>query len=188
MDQIMVLRTHTLHNILIILFIATYLNACSHLGSGSQNNSSPNKPVIPVDNKTVFFPSKPSSQNIHIEEPRKSSKNQNQNNFQILENKRTTKDIPTRKRLKPADVLGSITDSAKIAIEGQQWLRAQHHLEHALRIASKDAEVFYLYALVYEGLGIKEQMINMLKRARFLAKSKSEVYQLTEAKLANITP
>jgi tetratricopeptide (TPR) repeat protein len=188
MDQIMVLRTHTYHNILTILFIAICLNACSHLGSGSQNNRSPNRPVIPVENKTVLFPSKPTSQNVPIEESTKSSTNQNQINFQILEKDDTTTDIPTGKRLKPADVLGSITDSAKKAIEGQQWLRAQHHLEHALRVAPKDAEVCYLYALVYEGLGVKDQMINMLKRARFLAKPRSEIYQLAEAKLANITP
>ena len=184
----MVLRTYAYHNILTIIFIVTLLNACSHLGSGSQNNRSPNNPVIPVESRTVLFPSKPSYQDNPVQGSTKSSTTHDRNNSQILEINDTPPANLSKKRFKPADVLASITDSAKRAIEGQQWLRAQHHLEHALRVAPKDAEVFYLYALVYEGLAVKEQMINMLKRARFLAKPRSKIYLLAEAKLADITP
>lgn len=184
----MVLRTYTSHNILTIIVIASCLNACSHLGSGSENNRSPNKPVVPAENRTVLFPSKPAPQQAPIEDSSKSSINQSQTNLEIQSTSDILTDMPNGKRLKPADVLGSIIDSAKKAIEGKQWLRAQHHLEHALRVAPKDAEVFYLYALVYEGLTVQEQMINMLKRAIFLAKPRSEIYLLAETKLADISP
>tara|TARA_R110002072_G_scaffold47597_3_gene130793 strand:- start:20003 stop:20464 length:462 start_codon:yes stop_codon:yes gene_type:complete len=98
-----------------------------------------------------------------------------------------TQPFAPQPQLAPTNVLGSILDSAKKAIGHQQWLRAQHHLEHALRVAPKDAEIFYIYADVYEGLGVNEQVINMLKRAKFLAKPDSKIYRLSSERLKRLT-
>tara|TARA_R110001592_G_scaffold104699_1_gene294591 strand:- start:8057 stop:8587 length:531 start_codon:yes stop_codon:yes gene_type:complete len=176
----MVLRASTFYTILTMFFIISCLSACSHLSSSSQNNRSPSAPVVPAD--------APAPQNKPMDDSAKSPINQDQTNSDSQENKDTLTETPKGKRLQPADVLGSILDSAKKAIESQQWLRAQHHLEHALRVAPKDAEVFYLYGLVYEGLGVQGQAINMLKRALFLAKANSDIHLLAAAKLAEITP
>jgi len=187
----MVLRGSTFYTILAMFFIITCLSACSHLSSSSQNNRSPSTPVVPADapadSRQVLFPRKPVSENKPMDDSAKSPINQDLTNSDSQEKNDTLTEIPKGKRLKPADVLGSILDSAKKAIQGQQWLRAQHHLEHALRVAPKDAEVFYLYALVYEGLGVQGQSINMLKRALFLAKPKSDIHLLAQVKLTEIT-
>ena len=148
---------------------------------------SPNKPVIPANNPKVLFPSQPSeSAGANDATPK------NQIEYSDPTTKSTTinppVELPNQTQLKATDVLSSIKQSARKAIDNQQWLRAQHHLEHALRVAPKDAEVFYLYALVYEGLGVKEQLLNMLKRAKFLAKPNSEIYKLAELKLQKHAP
>ncbi len=179
----MVLRTNALSHISTIFFVITCLNACSHLSSSSKTNRSPNNPIVPVENRTVLIESTPSKQ---AEPTSNTSTKQSQTNSETIEQDSPRLNIPSSKRLKPADVLGSVIDSAKKALEAQQWLRAQHHLEHALRIAPKDAEAFYLYGLVYQGLGVNDQANNMLKRSMFLAIPKSEIYQLAERKLADM--
>jgi tetratricopeptide (TPR) repeat protein len=183
MDKIMVLNRHFSIHVLPVLFMALCLNACSHLSSQSHDNRSPNKPIVPAESRQVLFPNKP---NIKEISPDPSSKENQEQTTPSIETQTISEEIPSKpvgKSLKPADVLASIVDSAKKAIQMQQWLRAQHHLEHALRIAPKDAEVFYLYGQVYEGLGVQEQTINMLKRALFLAKPDSRIYNLAKEKL-----
>lgn len=89
---------------------------------------------------------------------------------------------------KPMDVASSLKLSAKKAIAVQEWKKAQPHLESALRVAPKDAEVFYLYAQVYQGLGVKAQQKNMLKRAMFLSKPNSDIYLKAQIKLNQLGP
>tara|TARA_R110002167_G_scaffold10666_7_gene48386 strand:- start:200 stop:733 length:534 start_codon:yes stop_codon:yes gene_type:complete len=160
---------------IVILGLLT-LNACSHLGPQKQNNRSPDSPIIPV---------KPNQETTKIlpvlDKTKPAMEKPNQQDSQTT-NTESIK-LPTKNQLSPPDVLASVISSAKKAISMQQWLRAQHHLEHALRIAPKDAQVFLLYAEVYEGLGVKGQEINMLKRAIFLAQPKSEIYELAKEKL-----
>ena len=160
-----------------IFLLAFMLNACSALHSQKHHNRSPQSPIIPVITTPAV---KAESQNQQT--PRKTV---NQAPETI---RHEAAEPPKTVRPSPSDVLGSILDLAKKAINKKQWLRAQHHLEHALRIAPKDAHVFWLYANVYEGLGIKDREINMLKRSLFLAKPNSEIYQLASEKLAHHTP
>jgi uncharacterized protein HemY len=85
--------------------------------------------------------------------------------------------------LKKNEVLAAILLQARKAIDNQQWLRAQHHLEHALRISPQHAQTFYLYALVYQGLGVPAQTTQMLKRALFLSKPDSDLHQTIKQEL-----
>lgn len=169
----MVLIQYKKTHLLIIVLVALALNACSHLNSQKQNNRSPNSPIIPV---------KTNDHSNSISEPKKVPENPSKQNRQPL-NGETPQELNENKR-SPSDVLEFVIDSAKKAITMKQWLRAQHHLEHALRIAPKEAQIFLLYADVYEGLDIKAQKINMLKRALFLASPGSEVYKRAKEKLA----
>lgn len=164
----MVLKSATNTRLLVIMLLMLTLNACSLLSHKQDNNRSPNSPIIPVISSPTAPPAQ-QSQQAPVQTKGDASK--------------VTPIIVTPK-IAPSDVLASILDSAKKAISMQQWLRAQHQLEHALRIAPKDAQVFWLYAQVYEGLGVQKQEMNMLKRAKFLAKPKSDIYQLASQKLA----
>lgn len=142
------------------------VSACSHLGSQPDTTNTSINPVVPVVNEVPD--TKP-------------------NNTEEVETLRYTQEpAPSNAQLAPTDVLGSILDSAKKALKQQQWLRAQRHLEHALRVAPKNAEIYYIYADVYEGLGVQAQMINMLKRAKFLSKPGSEINQLSAEKLTHL--
>lgn len=170
----MVLRRNSVFQFPLMLLLVIGLNACSMLGPKSDSNRSPNKTIIPASSTTSPSPSLTPEQATSEQE----NKPQSEAN--------TPSVVPVPKRHKPGEVLTSILDSAKKAIQLEQWLRAQHHIEHALRVAPKDAEVFYLYGLVYEGLGVDNQAINMLKRAKFLARPKSDIYQLAESKLATL--
>lgn len=158
-----------------VLLCITLFSACSPLGTQRTSNNSPIKPVIPAS-KPLPVESKPE----HLTVPPTSHTESAAQNQPVLP-------PSSQQRLTPADVLSSIIDSAKKAINHQQWLRAQRHLEHALRINAKDAEVFYIYADVYKGLGIEEQAINMLKRAKFLAKPHSDIYRLASERLIELT-
>lgn len=162
--------------------LALLMSACSHFTSQTQTNRSPQKPVIPAENNSTVFQDKPSNKSNLTINTSKTSHTQTSSeepNIAVNLGRTTT--------TKPADVLSSILDSAKKAIQKQEWLRAQHHLEHALRIAPKDAEVFYLYAKVYEGLGVEKQAISMLKRASFLSMPESDIYQLAQEKLIKLS-
>jgi regulator of sirC expression with transglutaminase-like and TPR domain len=175
----MVLIQSTASRFLIAILLVSTLNACSFSGSQKHNNRSPNSPIIPVKTTTSTPPINQTNQTPTVHE---ANKVHNKTELQTLGDE--TKNPSKQKKLSPSDVLDSVIDSAKKALSMQQWLRAQHHLEHALRIAPKDAQVFLLYAQVYEGLGVKEQEINMLKRAIFLAKPKTEIHTLAKEKLA----
>lgn len=167
----MVLISRFNTRLLTILLFVFSVNACSLLSHQRQGNRSPDSPIIPVK---ASSPTPSANQNT---KPRL-----NQASPQTQTNTAST--VPKTGKLAPSDVLESVLESAKKAINMQQWLRAQHQLEHALRIAPKDAQVFWLYAQVYAGLGVQTQEINMLRRAKFLAKPRSDIYQLAKQKLA----
>lgn len=173
----MVLTQYKSSRIFIVILAVLTLNACSHLGSQKQNNRSPDSPIIPAKTNQAA-----TKQTLVVDDDKQQIDESSQQNSQTTNTE--TINLPTKNQQSPTDVLASVLDSAKKAISMQQWLRAQHHLEHALRIAPKDAQVFLLYAEVYEGLGVKAQEVNMLKRAMFLAQPKSEVYVLAKEKLA----
>ena len=159
------------------LFFFALLSACSHLKSTPTSNSSPTKPVIAVLEANIPEKIPPQRNNTTQQES-----NLNQADQALI----TTQTAHQFPQPAPTDVLGSIIHSAKKAINLQQWLRAQRHLEHALRVAPKDAEVYYIYADVYEGLGVQDQAVNMLKRAKFLAKPTSDIYQLSSERLKSL--
>lgn len=170
----MVLTQYKSSRIFIAILAALTLNACSHFGAQKQNNRSPDSPIIPAkSNQTA------TKQTLVVDETKHAIDKPSQEDSQTI-------NLPTKNQQSPTDVLASVLDLAKKAISMQQWLRAQHHLEHALRIAPKDAQVFLLYAEAYEGLGVKAQEVSMLKRALFLAKPKSEIYVLAKEKLAQL--
>src|SRR5690606_4137937 len=88
--------------------------------------------------------------------------------------------------LKKSDVLEAILQQAAKAIENQQWLRAQHHLEHALRIAPRHAMTFFYYGRVYQGMGVPEKAIEMLKRSLFLSRPDSALYATVKEELEEL--
>lgn len=173
----MVLAKHKSNRIFFVILATLILNACSHFDSKKQNNRSPDSPIIPAKSNQATTKQTPV-----LEATKPAIDKSSQQTSQTRETE--TINQATKSQLSPTDVLASVLDSAKKAISMQQWLRAQHHLEHALRIAPKDAQVFLLYAEVYEGLGVKAQEVSMLKRAIFLAQPKSEIYVLAKEKLA----
>lgn len=155
----------------LLLFFTISLNACSFLDFQTQTNRSDAPAIIPATTQNTV-PVESSKQTTQVDSQPSPSADES---------------LPeTSSQNTPGDVLSSILNSAKKAIQNQQWLRAQHHIEHGLRVAPKDAEVYYLYGLVYEGLGVQKQAINMLKRARFLAHPNSEIYHLADIKLASL--
>lgn len=161
-----------------LLFSLT--SGCSHLGSKSNTNISPTKPIIAVVDNNTEPSYQPKAKTLPATATKKPAPQKEAEALSIVE------PIRSNTQLAPTDVLGSIIDSAKKAISLQQWLRAQRHLEHALRVAPKDAEIYYIYADVYEGLGVKAQVVNMLKRAKFLSKPNSDIYQLSSEKLQRL--
>ena len=72
-------------------------------------------------------------------------------------------------------IIDVLIGKAQKAIKLQQWLRAQRSLEQAIHISPSQAQVFFLYGTVYEGLGIPEQAEQMYRRAIFLAGEASSI-------------
>lgn len=168
-----------LHAKIFTFLLVLLISACSHFSAQTQTNRSPQKPVVPVENNSSALQINTSNKANIIENAQTVLDEEN-----IKKSQTPTESVITNKT---TDVLDSILDSAKKAIQKQEWLRAQHHLEHALRVAPKDAEVFFLYAQVYEGLGVEKQAISMLKRASFLSSPESDIYRLSQEKLIRLS-
>jgi len=75
---------------------------------------------------------------------------------------------------------------AQKAIDLQQWLRAQRSLEQAIRISPSEAQVFFLYGIIYEGLSIPKQAEQMYRRAIFLAGENTSIAQQAKENLTKL--
>ena len=85
------------------------------------------------------------------------------------------------------NIINVLLDKTQKAISLQQWLRAQHILEQAIRLDPNESKVFMLYGDVYSQIGVREQAENMYRRALFLAKEGSEIHAAALHKLDTIS-
>lgn len=172
--MVLTLAAHSLNKPLIqtgkLCLLIAALSACSALQPSEDTNISPERKVIAVSGK--------------VEQQTQQESRQTPEEATAKPSAETT--VPPIPAQKKKDVLHTVLEQAIKAIDNQQWLRAQHHLEHAMRIESKHAITYLLYARVYQGLGVHDQARNMLKRALFLSRSDSDVHQQAEALLAEI--
>lgn len=176
----MVLRLNMQRIQLILLYLL--ISACSSLKTSDQENRLPESKVVPViinqpDTRTPEPVSPPEQRTQETQAPGTLPDERMQQNEVIPE---------PQQALKKNEILASILLQARKAINNQQWLRAQHHLEHALRISPQHAQTFYLYALVYQGMGVPEQATQMLKRALFLSRPDSELHQTVKQELERL--
>lgn len=80
-------------------------------------------------------------------------------------------------------IVQSLIERAEKAIKMQQWPRAQHILEQALRIAPGNAKIFLIYGDVYLNLGILAPAEQMYRRAMALASENSAIGRTATVKL-----
>jgi len=162
-----------------LIFLCLLISACSSLQKSDEENRLPESKVVPVtiDQPDARTPEPAEQQTQDSQAP------------ETLSNERENQDeaIPEpQQALKKNEILASILLQARKAIDNQQWLRAQHHLEHALRISPQHAQTFYLYALVYQGMGVPQQATQMLKRSLFLSRPDSELHQTVKQELERL--
>ena len=161
---------------------ALLLNACTHLQTADDNRV-PESKVVPV----ISEPPERIEQTPPETAP-EAQKAAPANNLNVpaipgSDASSTGKTSAPKKN----EVLEAILQQASKAINNGQWLRAQHHLEHALRIAPQHAQTFYLYAHVYQGLGIRDRTVQMLKRALFLSRPDSALHQTVKQELEGVS-
>jgi len=176
----MVLRLSTQRIQLSLLCLL--ISACSSLKTSDEENRLPESKVIPVTidqpDTRPPEPASPAEQQTQDSQAPETLSDERENQNEI---------IPApQQALKKNEILASILQQARKAINNQQWLRAQHHLEHALRIYPQHAQTFYLYALVYKGMGVPEQATQMLKRSLFLSRPDSELHQTVKQELERV--
>ena len=123
-----------------VLALCLLLNACTHLQPTQDDNRIPESKVIPasVEQPVRIDSSQPASPSSPKETIPKTEK-EIQTPPSNPGNTGSATAAP-----KKTEVLDSILLQASKAIDNGQWLRAQHHLEHALRIAPQHAQTFYL--------------------------------------------
>jgi tetratricopeptide (TPR) repeat protein len=181
MDQIMVLTTRSCY--LSILLLSLFLTACSGLPYSSDSNRLPEQKVVPAigdTSSTTSIRKPPQTENARPaqQSPVETPAPPDSNNTE-----QTSSAAEQPSAVKKADIMNAILQQASKAIENQQWLRAQHHLEHALRISPRHALTFFLYAQVYQGMGAPEKATEMLKRSLFLSKPDSELHNTIKQQL-----
>ena len=176
----MVLRLHTQR--LQLISLCLLISACSSLQKSDEENRLPESKVVPVISEQpdarAPAPAIPTEQ-----------QTQESQAPEILPDERARQNEASpesQQALKKNEILASILLQASKAIDHQQWLRAQHHLEHALRISPQHAQTFYLYALVYQGMGVPLQATQMLKRALFLSRPESALHQTVKQELERL--
>ena len=92
-----------------------------------------------------------------------------------------------KKSDQPANnIIVVLLQKAQKAFSLQQWLRAQHILEQAIRLDPNESKIFMLYGDVYSQIGLREQAKNMYQRALFLAEENSEIKAAALNKLETI--
>lgn len=169
---------------LLSMAVCLFLNGCTHLKQASDDNRIPESKVIPVNSEQLERIDNAQTSRIPSQSKQASETSQEiQSKPAPLDENTSNKTAAPKK----SDVLDAILLQARKAIDNGQWLRAQHHLEHALRIAPQHAQTFYLYALVYQGLGVPDQATQMLKRALFLSKADSDLHQTVKQALDDLT-
>ncbi len=167
-------------------FTVSLISACSNLYKAEDPNILSTKPIVPATLPApATLPEKTSPPDNAA--PGSKTKSPVKEHIPAPEIPSSTEQAPTKEQAQ-TDVLSSVLQQAEKAIESQQWLRAQHHLEHALRIAPHHAKTYYLYSMVYDGLKVPVQSNNMLKRALFLSKPGSELHQEIKSRLQEKQP
>ena len=163
-----------------LVALCLLLNACTHMQATHDDNRMPQSKVIPASTKQAEREDE--SQVAPSTSPKKRAPAAS-SAYQSSPSTPNSTSSGTTAAPKKSDVLDAILQQAGKAIDNNQWLRAQHHLEHALRIAPQHAQTFYLYAQVYQGLGVPDKSRQMLKRALFLSRPDSDLHQTVKRAL-----